>query len=375
MTKRYEVKWLAALCLGMALATPGVRLPNVMGQEAPSGTPEKVAPAPRASEKESQSGALAPPKEQPGQQAIIGAQAEGEVPAKAMPALPPLKGPKKSVAVMDFENKSGFSGEWDLGDGIAEMLTTALAETNRFVVVDREKVKKVLEEQGLALAGRTGWAVAARRGKVIPAQIGVAGDVTHFSFEKRPGGIGAQDKEAVKGVVTGVAHVAINVRMLDTTTEEVLFSERVEKKGNYAGVEGEYTGKSFAIGTDRFPQTPLAKAAQEAVSEAALKIALDLENVQWRGNIVLVEGDKIIINCGKREGIVPGQKLVVYNRGEELTDPETGEILGVEETKAGTISVAEVQEKYSIARIERGKGFRRGDAVRGFRRGDILRLE
>ena len=42
--------------------------------------------------------------------------------------LPPLKGPKKTIAVMDFENKAGAEAEWNLGSGMAEMLATARHE-------------------------------------------------------------------------------------------------------------------------------------------------------------------------------------------------------------------------------------------------------
>ena len=145
---------------------------------------------------------------------------------------------------------------------------------------------------------------------------------------------------------------------------QILFSERVEKKATYTGIEADYTNKSLAIGGEHFQKTPLGKATQEAISDAVFRIAMNMEKVPWKGSVVLVQGEKVYVNCGKREGIAPAQRFVVYSKGAELTDPETGEVLGVEETKAGTISVVEIKDRYSIARIEEGQDFKRGDILR-----------
>ena len=63
-------------------------------------------------------------------------------------------------------------------------------------------------------------------------------------------------------------------------------------------------------------------------------------------------------------GITAGDSFVVYSKGEELVDPETGITLGSEEEKAGRITVASVKEKYSVATIDEGEGFKRGDIIR-----------
>jgi hypothetical protein len=152
--------------------------------------------------------------------------------------------------------------------------------------------------------------------------------------------------------------------MFDTSTEQLLFSQAVEKKGTYAGTDANYASKDAAIGGGVFENTPLGKATQEVVNEAAHWVTLNMEKVPWRGSIVIVQGGKAYLSCGKREDVQPGQKFVVYSKGEELTDPDTGELLGVEETRAGIVSVVEVREKYSIAAIEQGANFKRGDVLR-----------
>jgi len=375
------MKLLGLFILAAALFVSSIWLAAPSGEEVIPGVPMKPEAAPTAPE---EAKPIAPPVEEigvitaaplkePAKTAPVEKGAEGVivgVPVEAQPTatiirgLPPLKGPRKSIAVMDFENKSSFQGQWTLGDGMADMLTTALVQTNRFIVVERPKIRKILEEQDLAASGRTAKVDAAKVGKLIPAQIGVTGAVTEFSFQKQKTGIGFEYKNVGIGFQTGAAHVAINLRMFDTTTGQVLFSERVEKNATFTGIEADYTNKSLAIGGEHFRKTPLGKATQEAINDAVFRIALNMQKVPWKGSIIFVQGNRVFINCGKREGIVPGQKFVVYSKGEELTDPDTGEILGVEETRAGTISVVEVKDKYSIVKIEEGENFKRGDIIR-----------
>jgi curli biogenesis system outer membrane secretion channel CsgG len=286
---------------------------------------------------------------------IVGMPLEA-APAEAAPeALPPLKGLKKSIAVMEFVNESAFTAQWQVGSGIADMLTEALIETDRFVVVERPDIQRILRQQGLGFSGKSPLVEGLGTGRFIPAHVAVTGAVAEFSFEKESTG---------DGDVAGTAHVTIYVEMFDTSTEQLLFSQTVEKKGMYTGADADYASKETAIGRGLFKNTPLGKATQEAVNEAAHWVALSMEEVAWRGSVVIVQGGRVYLNCGKREGVRPGQRFVVYTKGEDLTDPNSGELLGVEETRAGAVSVVEVMEKYSIAKIEQGGGFKRADVLR-----------
>ena len=300
----------------------------------------------------------------------IGAVFKGKPPkgdagkARLIMTLPPLKGPKKLVAVGSFENKAGWKSEWNLSEGMEEMLTTSLVQTNRFIVLERPEVKKMLEEQDFGASDRTTKEGGAKIGKVLRAQILVSGAITEFSTKTDDAGIGiATDKFGV-AVKQQKAHVAINLRMYDTTTGEVLFSERVEAKAKATGIAADYHNKDFAIGGGKFKATPLGKTTQECIDKAVFFIASKMQDVEWQGSIVTVKEGKVYVNAGEKTGIVKGDSFVVYSKGEELVDPETGITLGSEEEKAGRITIISVKEKYSIAIIDEGEEFKRGDIVR-----------
>jgi hypothetical protein len=82
------------------------------------------------------------------------------------------------------------------------------------------------------------------------------------------------------------------------------------------------------------------------------------------GDIISVEGTRVTLSIGKRDGVVSGVELEVYREGEELKHPKTGEILGKKEDVLGRVTVEQVAEAYSVARISKGGRMAGGDRVR-----------
>ena len=268
------------------------------------------------------------------------------------------------VAIGSFENKSGFKGEWDLSDGMEEMLTTALMKTDRFMVLERPEVKKILEEQDFAASDRTTAEGGAKTGKVLRAQVLVSGAITEFDSKTDDQGIGFSTDKIGIGVKQTKAYVAINIRMYDTTTGEVLFSERVEGKSSKTGIAADYTNKDFSIGGGKLWSTPLGEALQQCIDNAVFTIASKMQDVQWEGKVVLYKDGKVYVNAGKDAGILKDDSFIVYSKGEELIDPDTGITLGAETEKAGRITVVKVEDKFSVAIVDEGDGFERGDIIR-----------
>ena len=56
--------------------------------------------------------------------------------------------------------------------------------------------------------------------------------------------------------------------------------------------------------------------------------------------------------------------FTVYSKGEDLIDPASGLSLGSAITRAGTVRVVQVSDKFSIAETIEGSGFKRGDIVK-----------
>ncbi|MBF0171697.1 MAG: hypothetical protein HQK87_11545, partial [Nitrospinae bacterium] len=86
----------------------------------------------------------------------------------------PYNGPKARLAVVKVVDKTA-TGSSDIGDGLADMLTTALFHTNRYVMLDRTDLADVMTEQDLASAGRANVNTGAPIGELEGAELLVFG--------------------------------------------------------------------------------------------------------------------------------------------------------------------------------------------------------
>lgn len=273
-------------------------------------------------------------------------------------------GIKKTIAVADFENKAGFRSEWNLGNGMAEMVTTSLIKSGGFIVVERQNIQGILQEQDFSQSGRTTKAGAPKLGKLLNAQILVSGAVTEFSERSSGGGASFTIKGFSLGGSSSLAHVAVNVRLYDVTTGQIIASKRVEGKAKSSGMSIGYARSDWGIGTSNFKKAPLGKATQAAIDVAIAWICAELENVPWRGKVVTVKGEDIYLNCGATSGVQVGDEFAIYSVGEDLIDPDTGISLGSESEKIGRVQVYAVEEKFSKAKVVAGGGFDRGNLVK-----------
>ena len=160
----------------------------------------------------------------------------------------------------------------------------------------------------------------------------------------------------VKGFKIGAkkssAHIAVIVQLIDSTTGEIVDSKRVEGEAKSGGLSLGYSG-DFDISSSNFKKTPLGKAVQMAIDKATVYIAKKMSDVPWKGKVVLVKEDgTVFVNSGANTGVKVGDDFSVYREGEALIDPDTGIELGKDCTKIADVSITEVQEKFSKAKID-----------------------
>ena len=280
-----------------------------------------------------------------------------------MAQLPPHYGPKKLIAVMDFQNKSNYKGKMELGTGMADMVTDTLIRSERFIVVERQQIQGVLKEQDFAQTGRTVESGAPKIGRLLNAQTLVFGSVVDFSeTQEQNQNVGYQ------GFGLSFAHaeakVTIAIRLVDSTTGQVLDSQQMQGKAEKRSMGISYTRGDLAFGTKAFAKTPLGQATQEAIDKAVLFVCNRLQEVPWEGRIIESKGNDIYVNAGEDRGIAVGDCFMVYRESEGIIDPSTGLQLGAARKEIGAIEVTEIQPKFSIAKVIRGTGMDRKDVVR-----------
>lgn len=281
-------------------------------------------------------------------------------------------GPKMRVAVLPIgaTGKLGSYEGFDIGESLAAQLTTALVKTGCFVVADRMALSHVLREQEMGLAGVTNRETAPRTGGVISAQVLVKADITEFEPTKESGGLnlGFASSSLPFGLRLGgngsTSHVALDLRLLDATTGEVLFSRRVEASSKSKGMALGLDFKNITLGGDKFYKTPMGQATRVALGNAVKHVINDTRQIPWQGQVVSTRGQHIFINAGQDAGLNIGDVLQVSAVAEELIDPESGQSLGRVESPLGQIQIRMVQDKYAVAAPLSPFETRRGDIIR-----------
>ncbi len=276
---------------------------------------------------------------------------------------------KVRIAVTAFENKAKspyLDPSWKIGEGLAEILTTELAKTGQFIVVERQALGDIVKEQELGQTGLVRGETAARTGEIMGAQIVVRGAITEFEERASGGGAGLQVRGFQGGGGVSNAHVALDIRLIDTSSGQVIASHRAAKSVPSGGGKLDARIGTVQFGGEAFFQTPFGQATRAAMDDALQFImATAFKAVVPSFSIVKVEGGTAYINAGTNSNVRVGDVFMVYTRGEELIDPDTGLKLGSDERMIGSIQITSVQEKFSIGTIRGSTGaMKRGDLVK-----------
>lgn len=170
----------------------------------------------------------------------------------------PYQGPKRRIAVKAFTFKASH-GSHRVGSGMSDMLTNALFSSGRFIVLERENIKDVLQEQDFAASGRVRQSTAAPEGQLEGAELLVRGSVTQFEPHCRGG----------SAIVfsTSQACIAINLRIMDVRTGRIVNATTVEATSVDKRI-GFVSRTELPVGLGMYKGTPMEKAIRNAIQTA-----------------------------------------------------------------------------------------------------------
>lgn len=156
-------------------------------------------------------------------------------------SLPDIKN-KHKIAIYEIEDKTGQyneNGSPIVSQGATEMLITALIRSRQFDVLDRADFSNFMTEQNLVSNDRVVEGEGPSIGALTGAEYVISGAVTEYQIDKNTGGIGL--RIAGKGGQTeyAVASCAIDLRITDTSSGEVVWAKSLKKEivGEKVGFE------------------------------------------------------------------------------------------------------------------------------------------
>ncbi len=145
------------------------------------------------------------------------------------------QGPRANIAVGDFRVKARGATQY-IGDGLREMLATALFESLRFNVLDRLDPKGLTAEQQLSYSRMAAPGSTKLGAQMEVAELMMYGTVTEFEAEAAGAGVKAEvpttwDSAQIKAGSGGLkgkkAHMAIDVRVVDVATGRLVAARRI----------------------------------------------------------------------------------------------------------------------------------------------------
>jgi curli biogenesis system outer membrane secretion channel CsgG len=189
----------------------------------------------------------------------------------------PYNGPKARITVSKFTNKAA-RGSDEIGRGITDMLSTALFNSNRFIVLERQDLGEVMKEQDLGSSGRIKPGTQAPIGEIEGAELLVVGAITEFepNASGAGGGVLGGGPFFVTGAGGGVntAHIALDIRIIDAKTSRIVAAESVEGKArDMGGAFGVIGPIPLGFGLGGYSKTPMEKAVRLCLQAAVDAIA------------------------------------------------------------------------------------------------------
>lgn len=287
----------------------------------------------------------------------------------AIASAVPASGARPRVAVLEFKNKAPHA--WGhVGAAAQDILISELVKKDKYTVIDRERLAEVLQEKNLSLSGDIDPKTAVKAGKLLGVEYVIAGSVTEFGSVKSGASTGWLGR-GLPSVDVGTTKftAAIDARAISTTTGEVIWADTARESTTDARVfvNGAGGGAVDEAQADKVIRPVcvqlVASLDRKTLTTAGLGGSGDASGVA--GKIAQVEGGEIYINVGSEAGVSVGQVFQVMRKGKVIKDPDTGEVLGADETKIGQVKVTTVKgARLSICSVVSGSGFKAGDTLK-----------
>jgi curli biogenesis system outer membrane secretion channel CsgG len=238
--------------------------------------------------------------------------------------VPTATANKPIVAVGDIE--SSFSN-YDTSN-IKSAIETSLSQSGKYTLMERGRLDQLLAEQGMAAQGLTSG--AGSMGGFDGIDYLIYGRVTQVGLESQNLFVMTQCK----------ANFGIDIRVSDVRSGEIRLTHSVNVEDDVA-TGGKDDNPCVGVTFDSLTDLSLNAASQivEALSQNLFPV-----------KIARATQDEVYLNYG--EGFLnKGELLKIAILGEGFVDPDTGEVLGAEETIVAIVQVKDVRSKFSIADI------------------------
>ncbi|CBL46270.1 Curli production assembly/transport component CsgG [gamma proteobacterium HdN1] len=262
-----------------------------------------------------------------------------------------FKGLKRKVAIARFSNETTagasflLDGKGDrVGKQASDILAARLAETGKFILLERADLDKIKDEA----------AIANLKQSQVGADYLIIGSVSEYGREAvSETGVFSRNKKQQ-------ARARVNVRLVEVSTGQIIYSE--EGSGEALSEANTVFGVGERAGYDTSLDD---KALSAAISKLVSNVVENLMDKPWQAYLVGEQGGLYIMTGGKAQGVKVGDQFAAMQRGKVMRNPQTGLNLELPGTKIGTLKVVSQagQGDNEISLCQLTSGSLRGQAL------------
>ena len=232
---------------------------------------------------------------------------------------------KRKVAIGRFSNETQYAKGifYDkkndpMGKQALDILSTKLAASDKFILLERSDLSSLLEE-----CQKNGGGSSA-----IGADYMIIGSITEYG-RKNTG-----QNRVFSSEKTQTVEAAVSIRLVDVSTGLIIYSD--EAKGT---AELTTKTKMGVGGTASFDATLSDKAISEAIGQLVENIINKCTNSPWKTYIISCDTDGTLIAGGQSQGIKEGMTFAIKTKGKKVKNPQTGIMINLPGKQVGTATV------------------------------------
>jgi curli biogenesis system outer membrane secretion channel CsgG len=240
------------------------------------------------------------------------------------------RGPSGSFAFGD-EGQSAAA----ISAAVQSRLSSAISQTNRFTVIDRQASEEIQTELDAISSGSANPTDTARLGQQLAADLIVIPTVERMEYARHAQPLALSGRELVS--YSGGA--TISFRVVNATTGQLVLSDRFTAEFP--------TTQPTTLGA----HVDVHGATDRALSELTDRFVSELLEKTFPISVVAMTGSNVVLSQGG-SAVKQGAVYRAVWLGAALTDPQTGQSLGRTEQDIGTIQISRSDPNVSYGELQ-----------------------
>jgi curli biogenesis system outer membrane secretion channel CsgG len=223
-----------------------------------------------------------------------------------------------------------------VAEDIRQHISTALTNTGRFSVLDREINADIQNELDMITSGDAPRAEAGKLGQALTADVIWTGKISSLAYNRHARQLRTSDRE----LVSYSGGWAVTQKLVNVATRQIMTADSLQ------GSAPELAPTTMGAGIDA------GQVLQNMETDISSEVVASVIAQMFPITIVSRDGNNVVLSQGG-ESVKVGARYAVVSMGKEMKDPQTGESLGRMEAPCCELVVDKVGQKLSYAHLEK----------------------